>query len=179
MPVSEHGKMLMLGGNRCLESFWAQHRIPCFGYLIWEQRKKLKAEYRNLSPDELKALAKTKGPDGAKTELSENILVPDIAFCGDTTIDVLKRQPNVRKARLLLLECTMLEDSVTVADTRRAGHIHLDEIIAQAELFAENECVMLTHFSARYRTNEIRDILDKRLPPELKEKVIPLLPSPR
>lgn len=156
--------------DRYIEPFEAHHRIPCFGYIVWERRKKLRVDLRGKDPKELQALAR------AGENINEIIEIADIAYCGDTKIDVLKVQPNVRKARLLLLECTMLDDSVTVEDTRRAGHIHLDEIISEPELFAETECLMLTHFSVRYSSDEIREILDRRLPESLRHKVIPLLP---
>ena len=170
-PNPDHVRVLT--EDRSLTAFPAKHRIPCFGYLVSQTRKRLRSDLKGASQEQIKALARS------GENLNEYVIVPDIAYCGDTLIDVLKEQPDVRQARLLILECTMLEGSVSVEDTRRAGHIHLDEIINEPELLAENECVLLTHFSARYRTQEIRDILDRRLPDSLKEKIIPLLPSSR
>ena len=49
----------------------------------------------------------------------------------------------------MILECTFLDDRVSVAECRAKGHVHLDEIVERADLF-ENEAILLTHFSARY-----------------------------
>jgi len=73
-----------------------------------------------------------------------------------------------------VLECTFLDDKVTAESARDKGHVHLDEIIERAELF-ENEAILLTHFSARYRAQDVRRILANKLPPGLVERVTPLL----
>ena len=65
--------------------------------------------------------------------------------------------------------------SVSVEKARSKGHIHLDEVIARAELF-ENEAILFTHFSARYSADDIRRILETRLPASLRDRVTPLLP---
>jgi ribonuclease Z len=161
---------IQINRDRYVVPFEAHHRIPCFGYVVWESRKRLRADLKGASPEVIKAKRK------AGEDINETFEIPDVAYCGDTKIDVLKSEPNVRKARLLLLECTMLDDKVSVEDTRRAGHIHLDEILAEPELLAENECVLLTHFSARYSAREVREILAARLPESLKSKIVPLLP---
>lgn len=169
IPVSLDSK-IQLTKDRYVTPFEAHHRIPCFGYVVWESRKKLRADLKGASPETIKAKSR------AGENINEIVEIADIAYCGDTKIDVLRVQPNVRKARLLLLECTMLDDSVSVEDTRKAGHIHLDEIINEPELFDETECLMLTHFSVRYSSDEIRQILAAKLPESLRHKVIPLLP---
>jgi ribonuclease Z len=71
---------------------------------------------------------------------------------------------------------TFLDDRVPVAEARAKGHVHLDEVVERAELF-ENEALLFTHFSARYRPAEVRAILAARLPPALAERVTPLLPE--
>ena len=76
----------------------------------------------------------------------------------------------------MILECTFLDDRVSVAECRAKGHVHLDEIVERADLF-ENEAILLTHFSARYSSTEIVALLDAKLPPALRERVTPLLPG--
>ena len=65
---------------------------------------------------------------------------------------------------MLLLECSFLlpEDKDRA---REYAHIHLDDILERAHLF-ENEAIVLTHFSQRYRPEEIRQAL-AAIPDEL------------
>jgi ribonuclease Z len=107
--------------------------------------------------------------------VSEEFTVVEVAFCGDTLADVIDREPLVREAKLLVLECTFAGEDVDVAAARRKGHVHLDEIAARADLF-RNEAILLTHFSARHSAAEIVRRLDERLPPDLRRRVTPLLP---
>ena len=58
---------------------------------------------------------------------------------------------------------------------RDYAHIHLDDIIERAPLF-ENEVIVLTHFSLRYRPEEILEAL-ATLPRSLAGKVSPFLPA--
>jgi ribonuclease Z len=76
------------------------------------------------------------------------------------------------------MEVTFVDDRVSVKQCRSKGHIHLDEVVERAELF-ENQAIMFTHFSARYSRREILMNLDKKLPPDLRERVTPLLTSHR
>ena len=60
-------------------------------------------------------------------------------------------------------------------DTRlQVGVGLLDEVVERAALF-ENEAVLMTHFSARYKAREVVAALDARLPSGLRERVTPLL----
>ena len=59
---------------------------------------------------------------------------------------------------------------------REYAHIHLDDIVQRASLF-ENEAIVLTHFSLRYRPEEILEALGT-LPAGVSKRVIPFLPRP-
>ena len=74
---------------------------------------------------------------------------------------------------MLLLECSFVlpED---VARAREYAHIHLEDILARADRF-QNEALVLTHFSQRYRPEEIREAL-RRIPEPLASRVIAFLP---
>ena len=103
---------------------------------------------------------------------------PEVVFCGDTTIEVVDNQELVRKAKLLILESTFLDDDVTLERARETGHVHLDQIVSRADAF-ENEGILLTHFSARYSAGQIVEILGRRLPAGLRDRTFPLLPAER
>jgi len=71
------------------------------------------------------------------------------------------------------LECSFLlpEDRERA---REYAHIHVDDLVERAALF-RNEAVVLTHFSQRYRPDEIRDAL-RALPEPLAGRVVAFLP---
>ncbi|MEE8468124.1 MAG: MBL fold metallo-hydrolase [Planctomycetota bacterium] len=162
------GEEYPLGRGLVAEAFRSPHSAPCQGYVVWREARRLRAEFVGLPGDEL----------GRRRRAGEQIervtRIPELAFTGDTQIDVLDREPILRRVRRLILEVTFLDDRVSVASAREKGHVHLDEVIERAELF-ENEAILLTHFSARYRAAEVREILDRRLPADLRERVTPLL----
>ena len=56
---------------------------------------------------------------------------------------------------------------MSVEGARETGHIHLSEVLERAQLLPRTE-VVLSHFSARYRNEDVRRILDQRLPEELR-----------
>jgi ribonuclease Z len=169
-PVAP-GDAIELGQRRLVRVFRAVHRVPCVGYVLCEQKEKLRAEFAALSSGEIRDLRHN---GVAVTERHER---PVVAFCGDTTIDVVDQEELVRKAKLLILEVTFLDDRVSVDSARRHGHIHLDEVIDRADRF-ENETILMTHFSTRYSRKQIASILSQRLPDSLRDRVVPLLPEP-
>ena len=165
------GQRLDLGRQQWARVFRAVHRVPTVGYVLGTIKKKLKPEFHDASQHQIRKAAQ------AGIAVSEVLERPEIAFCGDTAIDVLKREEFVRTARCLILEVTFLDDNVSVKSAREHGHVHLDEVIQHADLF-ENEHILFTHFSSRYRRKDIVRILRERLPRELSERVQPLLPEP-
>lgn len=149
--------------------FRADHVAPCQGYALWSQRQKLRPELQGLPGAEIARLR------GAGTVVTTPVETPEVAFCGDTRIDVVEREEVVRKARLLILEVTFLDERVPVPEARAKGHVHLDEVCERAALF-ENEAILFTHFSARYTRHEIARLLERRLPAELAGRVTALYP---
>jgi ribonuclease Z len=165
-PGEEHD----LGKGRFVRAFRAVHRVPTLGYALIRRKARLRPELAGLPGEEI----------GRRRAAGEDVTFPveeiEVAFCGDTTVDVL-RNPEVRTARLLILECTFPAEDVPVEKARRSGHVHLDELLPRfAEL--ENERILMTHFSSRYSAAHLLDVLDRRLPPDIRAKVVPLLPGP-
>ena len=52
------------------------HRIPSVGYVIWERRKKLKPEYRELTGEQIRDIRL------AGTEVSQETRIPRVAYLG-------------------------------------------------------------------------------------------------
>jgi ribonuclease Z len=148
--------------------FRSHHTAPCQGYGLWSVKKKLLPELVGL-PEEEVARRATSGE-----RVSHPVENPEVAFVGDTRIEVVEREPVVREARLLVLEVTFVDERVDVESAREKGHVHLDEVAERADLF-ENEDLLFTHFSARYTAAEIVRALDEKLPPALRARVTPLL----
>jgi ribonuclease Z len=158
------GDTIPLANDGFARVFGSPHRIATCGYVLCKRIRKLRPELTGEPPDEIARRARAGEQVDLITERAE------ICFPGDTKIDVVDNEPMVREARVLLLECTFMESKVSISKARLGGHIHLDEIAERASLF-QNEVILLTHFSRRYRSQEIREAVDKRLPPELRSRV--------
>jgi ribonuclease Z len=172
MPHETHaigpGEEYELKGGLVARPFPAFHTAPCQGYALWSRREKLKPAYSGRAGPEIAELRRQ------GVEITDTHERPEVAFCTDTRIDALERVEVLRFARLLILETTFVDDRVSVEECRAKGHIHLDEIAARARLF-RNEAILLTHFSARYKSEEIVEALDAKLPAHLRRRVTPLL----
>jgi ribonuclease Z len=166
-PGEEH----TLANKLLARPFRSMHTVPCQGYALWRRRTKLKAELAHLGEAEVRSLRQREG-----AVVTEVVETPEIAFTGDSRIEVVEREEVVRTARVLVLECTFVDDRVSVEETRAKGHVHLDEIAERAHLF-RNEALVLSHFSARYSPSEIVAAIDRKLPPELRARVTPFLPA--
>ncbi len=144
-----------------------RHRVPTVGYLFSEVRQKLLDEFVGRPGEEIAALRSRGIPVTRREE------IPLLAYPGDCSEEIFEVCPELFAARVLLLECSFLlpED---LDRAREYAHIHLADILARADLF-RNETVVLTHFSQRYRPEEIRDAL-AAIPESLSSRVIPFLP---
>lgn len=151
-----------------LKPFRSVHRNTCQGYTLWHERKRLLPEYRGLPRTELARL-RNQG-----TSLEEAFAFPEVAYTGDTTIEVFNVSPVTRQVRILVLECTFWDDQVSRADAKRAGHIHVDDIVEIAETGAfQNKLWVLTHPSARYDRAEIEAAAKAKLFPLIEAGKLP------
>jgi len=159
-----------LKGDLFFKPFPTVHRIPSFGYTVFRRSRKLKASLADASQDEIIDLRK-KG-----TDIHDVSEVPLLSFTGDTKIEFLESRPWVLKSKVLFVEATYIDDRKTVEEARTWGHIHLDEVIPNLSRL-ECEKIVLIHFSSRYSRAEIHEILDKKIPPEHKDRVVALIPD--
>jgi ribonuclease Z len=168
--VLDPGQEWVLPNKWVARPFRSPHRAPCQGYALYERRRKLLPEYAGLPEAELLRIKSTGAAISAEREICQ------LAFTGDTLIEVVEREEAVRRARVLVMEVTFVDERVSVEECRSKGHVHLDEMAERAGLF-QNEALVLTHFSSRYRPAEILRALDHKLPVELRRRVVPLLPD--
>ena len=161
------GDCVALRNDLELKILPGSHRVPTVGYLFSEIKRKLVDELIGRSGEEIAALRR----QGAAVTRREE--VPLLAYPGDCGHEIFDIAPEILRAKVLLLECSfVLPEDVDRA--REYAHIHLDDILARADRF-ENEAVVLTHFSQRYRPEEIREAL-RRIPEPLASRVVPFLP---
>jgi ribonuclease Z len=164
-PV-EPGDRVPLRNDLELVVLPGRHRVATVGYLFIEVRRKLREEYAGRPGGEIAALRKR----GVEVLRREEI--PLLAYPGDCGVEIFEAAPEILRARVLLLECSFL-DPEDMERARTYQHIHLSDVIERAGEF-RNEAVVLTHFSLRYRPQEIRDAL-RAIPDVLAPRVIPFL----
>jgi ribonuclease Z len=165
---AEPGDRVRLRSDLEMTVLPGRHRVPTVGYLFSEVKQKLRDEFSGMAGAEIARLR----AEGAVVTRREEI--PLLAYPGDCGADIFDAVPQLFAARVLLLECSFLwpEDRARALEY---AHIHLDDLVARAGLF-ENEAVVLTHFSQRYRPDEIREAL-RSIPEPLASRVVAFLPS--
>ena len=160
------GAAFMLRNDLELKVLPGRHRVPTVGYLFSEIKHKLKDEFHDLPGEKIAALR------ASGTEVTRRQEVPLLAYTGDCAPEIFDAAPELFTARVLLIECSFVlpEDR----DRARAyAHLHLQDFLDRASEF-RNEAIVLTHFSQRYRVEEIREALEQ-LPETLAERVIAFL----
>ena len=162
-----------LQGKFFFQAVPSVHRVPSNGYVIQEKTVKLKDEFKSLPGPEIARLKKE------RDDLFYESRIPTIAFSGDTQIEFVLENEIIRDSKILFLECTYISPDAPVERARKWGHIHLDEIVANAEAFQNTERLFLIHFSPRHRNDEIRSTLKNRLPGWLFDKTVPCIPEKR
>lgn len=168
ITAARPGESVALRNDLALAFLPGRHRVPSVGYLFLEVRRKLREDLVGLPEEEIVRLR------GEGMEVSRREEIPLLAYPGDCGPEIFDAAPELLGARVLLIECSFLLPE----DLQRAheyGHLHLQDFVDRAETF-QNETIVLTHFSLRYRPAEIRRALAS-LPPALAERTIPFLPS--
>ncbi|XP_030472606.1 tRNase Z TRZ1 isoform X2 [Syzygium oleosum] len=143
-----------------VRAFRTYHVIPSQGYVVYSVKEKLKQEYLSLPGNEIRDL-KLSG-----VEITYTTTAPEVAFTGDTTSDFIHDENNadVLRAKILIMESTFVDDKVTVEHAKEYGHTHLSEIVGYADRFA-NKAILLIHFSARHKREEIEAAISALGPP--------------
>lgn len=154
------GEEFYLRKDLKVKAFKTYHVIPSQGYVVYSVKQKLKDEYIGLPGNEIKNLRLS------GVEITYTTTTPEVAFTGDTTSDFIVDSNNIDalRAKILIMESTYVEDTMTVDDARDYGHTHLSEIIRYADMF-ENKAILLIHFSARYQLDVIHHAISSLSPP--------------
>lgn len=140
------------------------HRVPSLAYVVSRVTKRLDEPYRDLSEDEIRRL-KLAGAD-----LFVEHEAPLLCVTGDTRIELFRDESLLRRTKVLVHEVTSWDDRRGVDETRMWGHTHVDEMIEFAEAF-EGDALVLVHRSMRHSLRDARDVVARRFPPHLRDKV--------
>lgn len=155
-PGDEYNFFIPNTADSYVKSYRMMHKIPSRGYSVIREISKLKREYWNLDPYEIKELR------NKNVNLFYTNTVIDIAYTGDTTIEGVLQHDDFLNSDILLLECTILDSSLTPEETAYRGHIHIQHIADNWKLF-NNKHIILFHMSARYCGIDIRKLVSSGL----------------
>jgi ribonuclease Z len=164
------GDEVALRGDLHVRAVRTFHPVPSLGYVLVRRVSKLRAEFHGLPGDEIAARRRAGEP---MLEHEERL---ELAYATDTLVSALDRAPELLRARVLIVECTFLDERKSLEAARAGCHIHLDELIERADQF-HNEHVVVMHVSQLYRPDEVAAILDRRVPPSLRRRMIPFVPE--
>lgn len=142
-----------------------KHTVPSVGYIVWDRRRKLRPEYQGLPGPEIRDLRL------AGTEVTREVRVPMLAYLGDTAPAGLDADPAIYQAKVLITEMTFFRPEHRKDKIHKFGHTHLDDLLERADLF-QNEVIILCHFSTRYHLEHLKRSVLKKLPANLKDRVI-------
>ena len=166
----EPGEEQPYKGNMFVRAFRTHHPVPSLGYQFVRRTQKLKAEFAGLPGHEI-AKRKAAGED---LFFANDSL--ELAYATDTLLRVIDSHPSLLQTRVLIMECSFLNEQKDLAASRAGCHIHLDEVLERADEFA-NEALVLMHFSQLYEPHMVRKILQERCPPALLARIVPFLPN--
>jgi ribonuclease Z len=134
-----------------------RHTVPSVGFIVWQRRKKLKAEYEGLAGDQIRDIRLS------GVEVSEERRFPLLAYTGDTAPEGLDANPAMYEAKVLITEMSFVAPSHRKEKIHKHGHLHLDDFVERRTRF-QNELVIAAHFSTRYHDKQIVHFVRKALP---------------
>jgi ribonuclease Z len=158
------GQEIELSREHVVTAFATTHTIPSLGYVVWERRNKLKEEYHGFPGDKIRDL-RVSG-----VEVTREVRTPILAYTGDTSPGGLDSCPAAFEAKVLITELSFIRPNHRREKIHKFGHMHLDDLLERADRF-KNELIICAHFSTRYHPQEVRKLLDQKLPESLRSRV--------
>ncbi len=163
----EHNQQVEIKNNTFLRGFHTEHTCPSMGYSIIERRSKLKTEFIDMPQEKLREL-KDRG-----VEITRTLEIPLIAYLGDTAPGPYLIREDVRKAQIVICECTFFEPDHR--ERAKVGmHMHVADV---AEWLRVLECqaLVLVHISRRTNLQFARKRLVESVGVEKAQKVLFLM----
>jgi ribonuclease Z len=134
-----------------------KHTVPSLGYVVWDRRRKLKPQYRDLSGEQIRDLRL------GGTEVAEEVRQPLVAYAGDTSPAGLDACPSMYEAKVLIAEMTFVSADHRKEKIHKFGHMHLDDFVDRRDRF-KNELVIAAHLSTRYHAQTVERMVRRALP---------------
>ncbi len=156
VPI-EPGMEIELSREHVVTVSATKHTIPSMGFVVWERRRKLRSEYQDLSGPQIRDLRL------GGTDVTEERRVPRFAYLGDSAPEGLDNCPAMFEAHVLVMEITFVAPSHRKDKIHKFGHIHLDDVVERRAKF-QNELIIASHFSTRYSSKRIRDVVGRVVP---------------
>ena len=166
----EPGQEYAVRRGLIVRTFEINHGVQSLGFCLVDIRRKLKQEFTNLTGPELVNLKK-KGID-----IEYTVEVPLVAYCGDTAEGRWIENETVRKAKILILECTFFETD-HVRRARAGYHMHVRDY-ARLLNKLDNEHILATHVTRRTDIRQAKRSLSKLVSPETMSRVTFLMDRP-
>ena len=151
------GDELELSRELVITAVATTHTVPSLGYVVWDRRRKLKAEYSELAGNEIRDLRL------AGTEVTHEVRTPLLGYLGDSSPKGLDAAPEMYRAKILIAEMTFVSPEHRKEKIHKHGHMHLDDWVDRQQLF-ENELVIAGHLSTRYHPRQVESMVKKALP---------------
>ncbi len=160
----EPGAEFELSREHVVTAFATSHTVPSVGYVVWDRRFKLKEEYHGLPGERIRDLRQS------GVAVTREVRTPLLAYTGDTSPAGMDACPAVFQAKILISELSFIRPNHRREKIHKFGHMHLDDYLERADRF-ENELIIWAHLSTRYQPQEVRRLVEAKLPPRLKERV--------
>jgi ribonuclease Z len=158
------GQEIELSREHVVTVFRTTHTIPSVGYVVWDRRNKLKEEYHGWPGEKIRDLRLS------GVEVTRELRTALLAYTGDTSPAGMDGCPAVFEAKVLITELSFVRPNHRREKIHKFGHMHLDDFLERADRF-KNELIVCAHFSTRYHPNEVRRVVEARLPETLRRRV--------
>lgn len=150
----EHNGEYSINKNLMVRAFSVQHKLPTYGFELYERRKKLKQEYLGLSSEQIIELKKK------NTDLFYTLHVNKCMYTSDTTIQTFEKYPELLDAHAVISECTFIFETHEQIATD-FEHIHFQQLLPYIQRF-RGEHFVLCHFSMRYSREDIYRFFEEK-----------------
>lgn len=159
----EPDQEIEIKNNIYLRMFETEHSEHSAGYVLIERRTKLKPEYVDFPQEKLREL-KDRGE-----EITRTLMVPLVAFLGDTPPGPPLLREDVRKAQIIVSECTFVDEDHK--DRAKIGkHMHISDVLEWLPVL-ECEKLVLIHLSRRSNIGTARKAISQGVSREVGRRV--------
>ena len=149
--------------NLLVRAFSVPHTARSLGYLVYSRREKLLEQYLGMSGPEIVELKKR------VEKITRTTKAPLVCYLGDVAVEGLEWTEMMRQAKVLVIECTFLEEGHQHR-ARFGQHVHLDDLVGLLPEL-QNEYIVLTHLTRRTDIRQAKRILAAKLNPDQRDRV--------